>query len=498
MMMRDYKQVRRSNIRNNYKPARRSNVRHTYPAKRRLPLLIVFLGLILSAGFFLYDAEVTETTAHIPPESLTIASAPAEEHVQPLLSVPGDPLATSVAKDESVASASAEEPVTKQVNVRAEKTGTIRQGDTISTLLGDYLNAQQIYQLSQQSKNTFALTGLCAGQPYQLCTTGNHFDSFLYDIDQNEQLLIRQQDDNFEISRIPIEYETNNVVVKGAISSSLFNAVEAIGEQPELAVNLADIFAWDIDFILDIREGDTFQAVVEKRYRDGQPAGYGPILAAEFINQGQKYRAILFKDGSKSPDYYDPEGKNLRKAFLKAPLPFTRISSGFTMKRFHPIAKTWRAHPAIDYVAPRGTPIKTVGDGTVVRKGYNSGNGNFAEIRHTNGYSTIYLHMSKFAKGMGKGKRVTQGQVIGYVGSTGLATGPHLCFRMRKDGSPVNPNKVKTPSAPAVSRENMEDFLAISAPLLAKLDGGQIRQAKMGLPTEADTLPSATLAIKTH
>jgi murein DD-endopeptidase MepM/ murein hydrolase activator NlpD len=342
--------------------------------------------------------------------------------------------------------------------------GTVKQGDTVSALLGDYLSAQQIYQLARQSKNTFALTGLCAGQPYQLCTLDDQFDSFLYDIDQDEQLLIRRQDDQFEISRVPIDYEVDEVVISGVISSSLFNAVEEIGEKPGLAITLADIYAWDIDFILDIREGDSFQAVVEKRFREGQPAGYGRILTAEFVNRGRSYQAVLFKDGSDNN--------------LKAPLSFSRISSGFTMKRFHPITKTWRAHPAIDYVAPTGTPIKTVGDGTVVRKGYTSGNGNFAEIRHTNGYSTIYLHMSKFAKGMGKGKRVTQGQVIGYVGSTGLATGPHLCFRMRKNGDSVNPDRIKVPSAPAVSRENMGEFLALAAPLLARLDGGEIRQAK--------------------
>ncbi|MDR9501339.1 MAG: peptidoglycan DD-metalloendopeptidase family protein [Desulfurivibrionaceae bacterium] len=411
--------------------------------------MILALGLALCAGFFLFDIGDPQSPAQIPPESLNPTAA-AEEEPEP------EPLIA-----------------------RAEMSGTVKQGDTVSALLGDYLSAQQIYQVARQSKNTFALTGLCAGQSYQLCTLDDQFDSFLYDIDQDEQLLIRRQDDQFEISRVPIDYEVDEVVISGVISSSLFNAVEEIGEKPGLAITLADIYAWDIDFILDIREGDSFQAVVEKRFREGEPAGYGRILSAEFVNRGRSYQAVLFKDGSdNNPAYYDPEGKNLRTAFLKAPLSFSRISSGFTMKRFHPITKTWRAHPAIDYVAPTGTPIKTVGDGTVVRKGYTRGNGNFAEIRHINGYSTIYLHMSKFARGMGKGKRVSQGQVIGYVGSTGLATGPHLCFRMRKNGAPVNPDRIKVPSAPAVSRENMEEFLALAAPLLARLDGGEVHQAK--------------------
>lgn len=432
-----------------YKPARNSFVRQTCPAKRRLPLLILSLGLALYAGFILFDKEAPQTAAQVSPASLNAAATPREE------------------------------PEPEPRIVRTEKNGTVKQGDTVTALLGDYLSARQISQLARQSKDTFALTGLCAGQPYQLCTLDDQFDSFLYDIDQDEQLLIRRLDEQFEISRIPIAYEVDEVVVKGVISSSLFSAVEEVGEKPGLAISLADIFAWDIDFILDIRKGDSFQAVVEKRFRDGQPAGYGRILAAEFVNQGRSSRAILFRDESgNSSAYYDPEGKSLRKAFLKAPLSFTRISSGFTLKRFHPITKTWKAHPAIDYVAPVGTPIKTVGDGTVVRKGYTSANGNYAEIRHINGYSTIYLHMSRFAKGMSKGKRVTQGQVIGYVGSTGLATGPHLCFRMRKNGRRVNPNKIKTRSAPPVSRENMGEFLALATPLLAQLDGNEIRQAK--------------------
>ena len=251
-----------------------------------------------------------------------------------------------------------------------------------------------------------------------------------------------------------------------------------------MAINLADIFGWDIDFILDIREGDAFHAVVEKRFREGLPAGYGRILAAEFINQGKSYRAILFSDGNGNSDYYDPEGRNLRKAFLKAPLSFSRISSGFTMRRFHPITKTWKAHPAIDYVAPIGTPIKTVGEGKVVRIGYTKGNGNFIEIHHSNGYSTLYLHMSQFARGIKKGKRVKQGQIIGYVGATGLATGPHLCFRMRNDGIPVDPTKVNIPSPPAVSSENMAEFRTLASPLLSQLKGDEIIQAMLASPSE--------------
>lgn len=427
----------------------RSNLTNSW-----LPLLIFSFLTVIYISFFFFPGGVTQTEGSIPPNQITAVTEPQVElEIEPEI-------------------------------VKKEKAGRIKKGDTITVLLSNYLSTTQILRLARQSKEIFSFSKLRIGQPYKLFFLNNKFDGFLYDIDRNEQLLVRYIEDEFQISRIPIDYEEKTEVVTGIIKTSFFEAVAKIGEEPELAIRLTDIFAWDIDFILDIREGDSFQAIVEKRFRDGQPAGYGSILAAEFVNQGKSHRAILFEDENGNSDYYDPAGKNLRKAFLKAPLAFSRISSGFTMKRFHPITKTWKAHPAIDYVAPTGTPIKSVGEGKVVRKGYTKGNGNFIEIRHANGYSTLYLHMSRFAKNLKTGRRVNQGEIIGYVGATGLATGPHLCFRMRKDGRPVNPNTVKIPSAPAVSKNNMAEFRAETAALLARLHEGEILQAMLSSPSE--------------
>lgn len=347
--------------------------------------------------------------------------------------------------------------------------GTIAQGDTATALLGNYFSAAEIHELSRQCREVYPLSRLSAGQPFRLCLSDDAFERFEYDIDRDEQLIISREEEAFSIKRVPIPYTTETVRVRGRIDSSLFEAVTSTGESDVLAMNLADIFAWDIDFILDIREGDSFQALVEKRYREGKPAGYGRILAAEFTNQGTTFQAFLYQDGDRRPDYFDADGQSLRKAFLKAPLSFSRISSGFTMRRYHPITKTWKAHPAIDYAAPRGTPIKSVGDGTIIKKGYTRGNGNYVKIRHNSSYETLYLHMKGFAKGIAKGKRVAQGQTIGYVGSTGLATGPHLCFRMYKNGAPVNPHRVKAPSANPVSKESLADFKVIAGELHAQL-----------------------------
>jgi len=358
--------------------------------------------------------------------------------------------------------------------------GTIAQGDTATAILGDYFSAAEIYELGKLCKPVFPLSRLVAGQAYRLCLSNDDFERFEYDINQDEQLIISREEDEFSVKKAPIPYTTETVRVRGKIETSFFEAVTGTGESDVLAMNLADIFAWDIDFILDIRQGDSFQALVEKRYREGQPAGYGRVLAAEFTTRGETFQAFLYQDGDRRADYFDAEGQSLRKAFLKAPLSFSRISSGFTMRRFHPITKTWKSHPAIDYAAPSGTPIKSVGDGIITKKGYTRGNGNYIKIRHNSSYETLYLHMKGFARGIAQGKRVAQGQTIGYVGSTGLATGPHLCFRMRKNGAPVNPQRVKAPSVKPVSAENLADFKAKASILAASLaDQQPVKTVKM-------------------
>ncbi|NCO51491.1 MAG: peptidoglycan DD-metalloendopeptidase family protein [Deltaproteobacteria bacterium] len=353
---------------------------------------------------------------------------------------------------------------------RQEIAALVASGDTLTSLLGEFFTPQEIQIISQQSKNVFPVSAICAGQPYKICTTDKRFEQFIYEIDAEEQLIIRRDADSFQVERAPIVYDVQTELVRGQIDSSLFEAVTKLGESSELAMTLANIFAWDIDFVRDLRQGDSFSVLVEKRYREGKQTGYGKVLAADFRNNGELYRAFYFRDAEGVGSYYDEAGNSLRKAFLKAPLEFSRISSGYTNKRFHPITKSWKAHPAIDYAAAKGTPIKTVGDGTILRIGYTSGNGNFIEVRHNGGYKTMYLHMSRFAKGMSRGKRLSQGQVIGYVGSTGLATGPHLCFRMKRNDAPVNPYKVKAPAAKPVSTASMPLFQQQVAALRRELD----------------------------
>lgn len=324
--------------------------------------------------------------------------------------------------------------------------------------------------MSRQCRKVYPLNKISAGQPYRLSLKGDDFEHFAYDIDDTDQLIICRDNGDFSVLREPIAYTVEQVTMKGSITSSLFQAVVDIGESEGLAFQLAEIFAWDIDFFHDIQAGDSFEMVVEKRYRQGKPAGNGRLLAARFTVQNETHQAYYFKDGKQPADYYNQKGYSLRKAFLKAPLSFSRISSGFSMHRRHPITKRVKAHPAIDYAAPRGTPIRSIGDGTVTFAANKRYNGNCVKIRHLNGWATMYNHMSRFGKNVRAGRKIRQGDVIGYVGSTGLSTGPHLDFRMYRHGKAVNPLKVKSPSARPVSTRAMAAFRIMVADRVAAME----------------------------
>lgn len=333
----------------------------------------------------------------------------------------------------------------------------VESGETITNLLGHYFSPAEILQIARKAKPVFPLYKLCAGHQYSIELEGEKFISFRYDIDSEEQLVIEKKDGEINIERKPIPYDIEVESIGTEIESSLFGSIAAIGESSQLAINIMDIFAWDIDFIRDIRQGDYFSAIVEKRYRNGKLEGYGNVLAAHFSNQGEDFYAFYYaNDGSGG--YYDEHGQSLRKAFLKAPLSYTRISSGYTNRRFHPVLNEWRPHLAVDYAAPTGTPVKAIADGSVMRKSYDRYNGNMIRLRHPNAYESTYIHLSKFSHGIKKGTRVKQGDIIGYVGSTGLATGPHLDFRVFKNGSPINPLKIKATPAEPIASHNKAEF----------------------------------------
>ncbi|MDD2734641.1 MAG: peptidoglycan DD-metalloendopeptidase family protein [Desulfuromonadaceae bacterium] len=348
--------------------------------------------------------------------------------------------------------------------------GCIKPSDTISSLLGDLLSPSEIHALALKCRNVHPIASISIGQPYKISLKDGNLKRFSYDIDSEEKLVVCFENKVFSASREPIQYTVKQAVVRGTIKSSLFQAVIDAGESESLALQLADIFAWDINFFQDIQAGDSFEVVVEKRFRDGQPTCNGRLLAANFTVQDKTHRAFYFQDGNEPPGYYDINGGSLRKAFLKAPLSYRRISSGFSMHRRHPITNRITEHTAIDYAAPTGTPVHTVGNGTVTFASYKHYNGNCVKILHSNGWTTMYNHLSRFGKNVRRGTKVKQGQFIGYVGSTGSSTGPHLDFRMYKNGRPVNPLKINSPPVRPVSRANLAALKSITAELLATME----------------------------
>lgn len=346
----------------------------------------------------------------------------------------------------------------------------VGKGDTPSTLLEGHIPLKTIYALSKKSNQIYPLTKIRRAHQYKIFNRDNSFFSFEYEINSEEKLVIVEVGNDYSIRREPIPFTVEIKKIDEKITTSLFAAVEKAGENHKLGLKLTDIFAWDIDFSRDIRPGDSFSVIVEKRFKEGKSVGYGNIIAASFLNRGMTSNAFLFEDSTHKSAYYNENGNSLRKSFLKAPLNFSKISSGYSNSRLHPILNKRRSHKAIDYAAPTGTPIKTVGDGVVSAKRKSRAAGNYLIIRHNNGYETVYNHMSRFASGIKPGKRVVQGEVIGYVGSTGLATGPHLDFRMKKNGNYINPLKVKTTSVEPVSPLEMDMFKKTISPLMSRLD----------------------------
>lgn len=354
---------------------------------------------------------------------------------------------------------------------------TIERGDLLSSILSKMgFTGNDIEQISQVMTPYYPPSRLQIGSPYvALCTkdTLQTIKYLVFEKNKTDFVVIDLCGDKvnaFESSK-PITLKRE--FAEGTITSSLWNTLVDAGAPVMLALKLSDIFAWQIDFF-DVKEGDSFRLMYDVAYIDDTTfVDISSIGAAEFKHQGKSYKAIPFEQDS-IREYFDEEGNSLRKAFLKSPLDFYRISSRFTNARFHPVLKRYRPHHGVDYAAPSGTPIKAIGDGLVVEKAFQrNGAGNYLKIKHNGTYTTTYMHLSKFAKGIKKGSRVSQGEVIGYVGSTGLSTGPHLDFRVHKNNQPINPLTMEAPPSNPVRKELMDSFLLVQNKVLNELDSLQ-------------------------
>ena len=354
------------------------------------------------------------------------------------------------------------------------------RGENFAGALQEFgLTASEVNDVTAAAQHAYNLRQLRAGNAISV---GRSVEGTLreinYKIDADRMLHIAPQRQGFSAEVREIPTHTEVTVVSGRLEDSLFNAVEDAGESAEAAMRMAQIFGYDLDFYTDPRRGDTFRLVVEKKkYERGETAGYGRILAAEYVNGSRKYQALLFHDPAGRPAYYTADGKSLQKAFLRSPLKFgAPVTSHFSKARFHPILKTYRPHLGTDYGAPTGTPVQTIGSGRVVFAGRKGGDGNMVHVAHSNGYETYYLHLSRIF--VRAGERVELGKTIGLVGMTGLATGPHLDFRIAHKGQFRNFETLGLPPSDPVNKRDWEEFAAVREKMMPVMENGAPVQAR--------------------
>lgn len=356
-----------------------------------------------------------------------------------------------------------------------EETVTVRSGDTLAAILARFgLGPALIHKLTTSSDTAATLANLHPGQTLQLrLSESGELHELVLERSATGGVRAWKTADSFaaEVYQEPVESRV--AFATGTISGSLYGSAMAAGLSERTIMALADIFAWDIDFALDIRAGDSFTVMYEEQFIDGEKLGDGEVLAAEFVNQGRRIQAIRFLDDEGHASYYTPDGHSMRKAFLRSPVKFSRISSRFSLGRRHPILHKLRAHKGVDYAASRGTPVKASGDGKVAFVGTKGGYGRTVILQHARSYSTLYAHLTRAANGLRTGDRVRQGETIGYVGSTGLATGPHLHYEFRVNGVHKDPLTVALPTAEPIAPKYAAQFATEAELRLAQL--GAIR-----------------------
>jgi murein DD-endopeptidase MepM/ murein hydrolase activator NlpD len=351
--------------------------------------------------------------------------------------------------------------------------GEIQNGEHLSGILGRYgIGARGVDSLVRVSEGIFDIRTIRAGQPYYAFLTpdsiGRRLDHLVYPKNAVDYVVFSFGDSiSVRVDSLPVRTERR--LAEATIESSLWNAMVGQGYSPALAMDLSDIYAWTIDFF-GLQPGDHFRVIYEERFVDTLSIGHGRIWGAWFEHNGKRYNAIPFEQNGKVT-YWDEAGNSLRKSILKAPLSYSRISSRFSNSRLHPVLRIRRPHHGVDYAAPSGTPVVAVADGTVTRASYDRGGGNTVKIKHARGLETAYLHLSKYGSGIRAGKRVSQGDLIGYVGSTGLSTGPHLDYRVYQNGTAIDPLKIPTEPAEPIAEANRREFDAVKSLVLGALDG---------------------------
>ncbi len=353
----------------------------------------------------------------------------------------------------------------------------VSSGDNLTTLFKKAgLTARDVYNVASATKPHKTFSRMHPGETLAFLIEGGELKKLRYIESQLVSTLITAQDSGFSVEKIERVPEVRQQFTSGTIVNSLFVDGERAGLSNKKIMELASLFGWDVDFVLDIREGDSFSVMYEEHFLDGEKIDEGPILAAQFTNQGNTFTALRYTNSEGDSNYFTPDGYSMRKAFLRSPVDFARISSRFDLKRKHPVLNRIRAHKGVDYAASTGTPIKSAGDGKIIFRGVKGGYGNVVIVQHGSNITTLYAHMKSFKRGQSVGSRVKQGQVIGFVGSSGLATGPHLHYEFRLNGVHKNPLTVKLPQAEPVAKSERGSFDLAANKLMAQLETYQATQ----------------------
>ncbi len=344
---------------------------------------------------------------------------------------------------------------------------------TLYNVLRDLnVTSQTIQEIVTATKPVIDLGRLRAGTQFRLMhitDPSSELTGIEFSLSPLERILVQRSGETWIAEKITETVETRAMTFRGVVNTTLWESALEADMDPNLIVQLSEIFAWQIDFSREVRVNDRWRLSIEQKLVRGKPIGWGSISAAEFVNNGVTYNAVLFQTGPEQTGYYAADGTSLKKMFLKSPIRFGRVTSGFTMRRFHPILKISRPHKGVDYGAPVGTPVRSVGSGTVSAAGWMGGGGKTIKIRHNSTYATAYLHLSRIENGVRPGAKVAQGQVIGYVGTTGMSTGPHLHFEFSRNGQVINPLGQKFPSAEPVPPKLMAAFSTKTQELLGQL-----------------------------
>lgn len=397
---------------------------------------------------------------------LVLSLIPSKDQEAPTITVDIPPLMEE--REIRAPSSTSTEPSISEPEWKAYK---IQSGDTLSSIFSKIgIANKELHRILNASADSKHLNNIRPGQIIRYLVEESGLKALTLVINHSKTVHVENTQEGYDVKINHIDLDTQLAYTADRITDSLFLSAQRAGLTDKLIMQMVEIFGWDIDFALDIRENDQFKVLYEEKLRDGQKVETGNILAIEFTNRGQTHQAVRFTDLKGNSGYYSPEGYGMQKAFLRTPVNFTRISSHFTLGRKHPILHRIRAHKGVDYAAPHGTPIKSVGNGKVSFIGNKGGYGKVIELQHGPKYSTLYAHLSRFSKGLRKGSSVKQGQIIGYVGSTGLATGPHLHYEFRIDGRHRNPLTVKLPRSNPIDKASKPAFKQEAERLLHALD----------------------------